>query len=241
MKKSLCILSICFAALACGSACKQYNNPENTDDPKTEIKQVIQAAALPVYREEIVVGAKGDRAEEYKVAGTGILAKHDMLIQKGGNQEDDFLYAIIAFDKCQENVPTALYFGGENGEETVKVEKIQMITPELALCEMPDTFHIALVEPIQMATENIDGAPADSYLVDLKTILGGQMAKFDVRRADEVENNLEKFAEKCFLDLVFQQKQVFATGVSQVLKAVADGGSYPKVYYEWLIQFGGKK
>ena len=240
MKKSLCFLSICFAALACCSACIQHNNPENPADPKTEITNAVRAACCRVYREEVVVGAKGEAMRRLEAVGRALLVAEERKTLKGGEQEDDFCYAIIAFNKFQENVPDALYFGGENGEETVKVENIEMVTPTLGVSVIGAIFAGLGVEPIA-ATVNHDGAPADNYLVDLKTIEPDRMASIDVRRTEEVENNLEKFAEKCFLDLVFQQNQVFATGVSQVLKAVADGGSYPKVYYERLIQFGGKK
>ena len=162
-------------------------------------------------------------------------------ISKGGEQENDFLYAIIAFNKFQENVPDALYIDGGDEKEPVKIENIQILTPYLAIVCLGVSASAALrVEPIQMARENLDGAPADSYLVDLATIEPDRMASIDVRWTEEVENNLENFAEKCFLDLVFQQKQVFATGVSQVLKAVADGEDYPTYFREPLItQYGG--
>lgn len=133
MKKSLCFLSICFAAFACCSACKKYNNPENPSDPKTEIIQALQDAALPVYFEETIAEANGRPTGQ--PAATFIYVTHDSIELRGGEQENvsSQVMGIIVFDKCQENVPDALYLGGENGEKPVKVEKIEMVTPELGV------------------------------------------------------------------------------------------------------------
>lgn len=237
MKKSLCILSICFAAFACCSACKKYNNPENPSDPKTEIINAVKDAALPVYFEETIAEANGRAIGQ--PAATFIYVTHDLIELGGGEQENVGLpvMGIIVFDKCQENVPDALYLGGGNCEKPVKVEKIEMVTPELAVVIIGGGIVAMGATPIPLVTE-VDGAPADSYLVDLKTILGGQMAKIDVRRTEEVENNLEHFENMAFLHMLCIGGSVRLSSIDQVKKIEIDGPEKHKFVFEPVMVVG---
>lgn len=223
MKKSLCILSICFAAFACCSACKHHNNPENPSDPKTEITNAVRAAALPVYHDWTVVRAKGEAVALSAPAGWAIAIKTLYPIARGGEQEEGGLGIFIVFFEPQVEVPTALYLDGGNGKEPVKVENIEMVTPELAVgLVIGGVFALLGVEPIQMASENVDGAPADSYLVDLKTTQ--RMGQgFDVLEADEVENNLEKFENMAFMRMHYDVEHILLSSIDQVMKIESDG------------------
>lgn len=233
MKKSLCILSICFAALACCSACKKYNNPKNPSDPKTEIKQAVKDACRPVYLEEVIEEANG-KALIRHAAATAIYVTHDSIELRGGEQENvgSQVMGIIIFTSPLMEVPDALYLGGENGEEPEKVEKIEMVTPELAIVTIGA---MGRVKPIPLATENVDGAPADRYLVDLKTIQGGQMAKIDVRMAKEVENNLEHFENMAFLRMLCIGGSVRLSSIDQVKKDVSEGPEDRRFFLEPLV------
>ena len=245
MKKSLCILSFCFAALACCCACKQHNNPENTDDPKTEIAKALQAAALPVYlekREDVVVRAKGDTMALLKEpAGVAVFLRAAGLKSKGGEQEDmhQAFIAIIAFNIVQEAVPTALYLGGENGEEPEKVENIEMVTPTIGVgMILGATFAAMGAKPLLLVEENVDGAPDNNYLVDLATIQPDRMASIDVRWAKEVENNLEHFAEKTFMRMLCIERSVQLRSIDKVYQMEGDGPEDDKFSIEPL--WGGR-
>ena len=237
MKKSLCFLSICFAALACCSACKKYNNPENPSDPKTEIIQALQAAALPVYFEETIAEANGRPTGQ--PAATFIYVTHDLIELGGGEQENVVLpvMGIIVFDKCQENVPDALYLGGGNCEKPVKVEKIEMVTPELAIVIIGGGIAAMGATPIPLVTE-VDGAPADSYLVDLKTIKAGREARIDVRRTEEVEDNLEKFVDESFMRMLRIGGSVQLISIDHVKKIEIDGPEKHKFVFEPVMVVG---
>lgn len=223
MKKSLCFLSICFAALACCSACKKYNNPENPSDPKTEIIQAVKDACRPVYFEETIAEANGKAMRQ--PAATFIYVTHDLIELRGGEQENVDLpvMGIIVFDKFQEDVPTALYLDGGDGKEPVKVEIIEMFTPYLAISRLGVSAFATLgAKPIPLVTETVDGAPADSYLVDLKTIqrLGQDI---DVLEAHKVENNLEKFENMAFMRMRCIAGSVQLSSIDQVKKIESDG------------------
>ena len=73
----------------------------------------------------------------------------------------------------------------------------------------------------------VDGTPDENYLVDLATIQPDRAASIDVRKADEVENNLENFENMAFMRMFFAGDMVQLSSIDQVKKAVADGTGDP--------------
>lgn len=121
--------------------------------------------------------------------------------------------------------------GGENGEETVKVENIQMITPTIGVVAFLDAVFVALrAKPIPSATVNVHG----DYLVDLKTIQAGREARIDVRMAKEVESNLEHFENMAFMRMLCIEEGVQLRSIEQVKKIKSDGPGDDKFSLEPL-------